>query len=75
MWVVFINKSKSYEISNQMFFKFFILFWKQKINWLLRKYCKVKLFSGIIFHSASKEVETYLEPSQTSMREKFWENS
>ena len=33
-------------------------------NWLWHKYCKIKLFSGAIFHGASKEPEAYLEPSQ-----------
>ena len=44
-------------------------FRKQKTNWLRHKY--LKLFCGTILHGASKEPETYLEPSQTSVRERF----
>ena len=36
---------------------------------------KKKLFSGAILHGASNEPEAYLEPSQTSMRERFCKNS
>ena len=50
-------------------------FGKQKVNSLRHKYCKIKLFSGAILHGVSNEPEGYLEPSQTSMREHFCENS
>ena len=35
----------------------------------------MNLFSGAILHGASNEPEAYLEPSQTSTRERFVENS
>ena len=61
MQVVFINECKSCEISNQIFFKV-----------ILAKFLQNKLFSGaIISHGASNEPEPYLEPSQTSTRERF----
>ena len=46
-------------------------FRKQKTNWLWHKYCKTKLFSGVISQGVSNEPEAYLEPSQTSLREHF----
>ena len=51
-------------------------FQKQDAYWLWHKYCKIKLFSGTIFHGASSnEPEVYLEPSQTYTREWFCKNS
>ena len=70
MHMVFINKCKSCEISNQMFFT-----QEQKTNWLWHKHRKIKPFSGAISHGTSNEPEAYLEPSQTSMRECFCKNS
>ena len=34
-----------------------------------------KIFSGAISHDVSNELEMYLEPSQTSTRERFCEKS
>ena len=33
------------------------------------KYCKIRLFNGVILHGASKVPEAYLKPRQTSMFE------
>ena len=79
MQLVFINKCISFEISNQISNlankKLEILcfhFWKQIVTW--HKYCKIKLFSGVILYAASNGSEAYLEPSQTPSRERFCEN-
>ena len=64
--MVFINKCKFCEISNQLFFNF----QKQKKNWLWNKYCKIKLF-GAFSHGASNEPGACLEPCQTSEKNIF----
>ena len=76
MLVLFINDCKSCEISNKIFFNMF-LFSKTKDELVMHKCYKIKLFSGVISHSVSKEPEAYLEPCQTLniMRERFCENS
>ena len=65
MKVVFINVFQ-YKCSH---------FLKQKETCLWYKYCKIKLFSAAISYGAFNEPEAYLEPSQTSTRENFMENS
>ena len=72
--MVFINECKSCEISNKMFFNVMFSFSKTKSE-LVLTYCKIKVFSGAIFHGASNEPEGYLEPSQTSMGDHFAKNS
>ena len=57
-----------------MFFNVMFLFSKTKDE-LLMKYCKIKLFSGAISNGVSNEPEAYLDPSQTSTRERFCDNS
>ena len=76
MHMLFIIESKSCEISNQTFLKFFECFHfrKQNTNSLCHKYCKIKLYSGTISHGASNEPETYLEPSHRPRREHFCRN-
>ena len=75
MLVVFINAFKSCEISNQMFFSVIFSFSKTKDVLVMIKYCKIKLFIGAISHCVSNESNAYLEPSQTSIRERFCKNS
>ena len=41
----------------------------------MTKYCKIQLFNGTISHCVSIKPELYLEPIQTSTRERFCENS
>ena len=48
---------------------------KTKDEQVMTQYCKIKVFSGVILHGASYEPEAYLEPSQTSTRERFCKNS
>ena len=62
------NKFKSCEISSQMFFNVMFSFSKTKDELVMMKYCKIKLFSGSIWHGVSNEPGAYLEPSQTCER-------
>ena len=52
---------KSCEISNRMFFNVMFSFSETKDE----------LVMTMVSHGASKKPETYLEPSQTSMRKRF----
>ena len=67
---------KSCEVSNQMFLTVIFSFLKRRwTDKLVMKYCKIKLFSGTIFHGASKEPAAYLQPSQTIARKQFCKNN
>ena len=77
MYVVFINRCKSHEISSQMFFDTVTFSFSKTKEELVGydKYCKVKLFSGVISYGSSSEPEAYLKLSQTSMGEHVCKDS
>ena len=72
MQIVFINKCKSCEISNQIFFNvIFSIFENERQTCYYINIVKKKVFSGAISHGAFNEPDAYLESSQTSKTERF----
>ena len=65
------------EISSQLFFDTVTFSFSKTKEELVDydKYCKVKLFSGVISYGSSSEPEAYLELSQTSMGEHVCKDS
>ena len=51
-----------------MFFNVMFSFSKTTDELVMMKCCKIKLFSGSIWHGVSNEPGAYLEPSQTCER-------
>ena len=74
MQVVFINKCKSCEIKNQMFFNIMFSFLKTKDQLVMKNIAKQN-YLVVPFHMVCLMTQACLEPSQTSPWEHFCKNS